>query len=229
MSGPSRDAPEPGADHRDEELLDRLRGGRAPVRAERARLGAAMRRLVATVVSTSADDATLAAATSEIERLAETLGSGVTRWPAGGGFGAGPGDDMFVTHPLVGAANPLAPPVDVDVVGNRIVAHATYGPAHEGLPGKVYGGVIATAFDGMAIFAAVLAGHRGVTGSLEVHFVRPTPIGVEVTYESEVTRVEGRKAFVSGRLFDSEDVLCVEATGVIVSVGPDVFDRGAES
>jgi len=209
----------------DDDLLARLRGGEAPDRAERAHLGAALRRLIQAAVSTTATDAALADATAQVRHIAEQLGSTPTRWPPGNGFGAAPGGDMFVTHPLVGAANPLAPPLRVEVRDGRVVARATYGPAHEGLRGKVHGGVIAAAFDGMVIFASVVGGHRGLTGSLNLRFLRTTPIGVDITYESELERIDGRKAFVTGRLRDADGNVCVEAEGVIVSVDREVFER----
>lgn len=204
----------------------RVGGGANPRRAVRAHLGDALRRLITAAVSTDAGDVALAETTAEVERLAGALGQTATRWPTDDIVDAEPGTDMFVTHPLVGAANPLAPPLAIEVADDgEVTARVTYGPASEGLPGKVYGGFIAEAFDGMTIFASVAGGHTGVTGSLSMRFERTTPIGVEVVYRGSLARVDGRKGFVEATLHDPDGNVCVSAEGVVITPRGDFLRR----
>lgn len=208
------------------EFFRRLRGAHAPDRVVRARLGTALRELGNTATSTTADDATLDALAERVEVLVAELAPTLrgTRFPRDGGIGGPPGDDMFVTHPIVGSANPIAPPLVVeraDATGVR--GTANYGVAFEGLPGYVHGGMVAAAFDGVLIFAAVCAGHAAVTGGLSLRYRRPTPLLTDLVYEAEPDRVDGRKAFVTGRLLGPGGDVCVEAEGIFISVDRDRF------
>src|SRR5690606_536534 len=56
-------------------------------------------------------------------------------------------DRLFDHHPFVGVANPLAPPLELFETEDGPAATVTYDHRHEGMPGKVHGGVLAAAFD----------------------------------------------------------------------------------
>lgn len=91
------------------------------------------------------------------------------------------------------------------------VAHARFSPApsHLSMPGYVYGGLIASLIDchAMATAAAatmVAAGEvpgrdetrRFVTASLQVDFLKPTPMGVELVLRARPGEVGERKVLV---------------------------------
>ena len=46
---------------------------------------------------------------------------------------------------------------------------------------------------------AALSGNAGVTRSLELRYVRPTPLATTVDYEAHVESVEGRDIVTTGR------------------------------
>jgi acyl-coenzyme A thioesterase PaaI-like protein len=88
-------------------------------------------------------------------------------------------------------------------------ARFTPKPFETSLPGFVNGGVIASLVDchgtGSAAAAAyraegremdTLPAHRFVTASLRVDFLRPTPLGPELTLEGRVRSIAGRKVVV---------------------------------
>ena len=56
-----------------------------------------------------------------------------------------------------------------------------------------------------------------MTGSLTVRYRKPTPLHREIHFAGRVDRVEGRKIFTSGTLFDGE-TLCAEADGLFISI-----------
>jgi acyl-CoA thioesterase FadM len=87
---------------------------------------------------------------------------------------------------------------------------------------------VAAGFDAVLIFAAVCIGHPGVTGSLTVRYRRPTPLGVDLVYEARPDRIDGRKAFIAGKLLDPDGHVCVEAEGTFVLVERDRFLHAAE-
>lgn len=105
------------------------------------------------------------------------------------------------THPLVGRANPVAPPIELGAVDDQATGDFCFDAAHEGMPSCAHGGYIAAGFDIVMLQAAAtsqLGG--GVTGTLSVRYVGLTPTGVPLRYEAWLDRTESRKIFVNARL-----------------------------
>jgi acyl-CoA thioesterase FadM len=65
--------------------------------------------------------------------------------------------------------------------------------------------------------AQSLGGQPGMTGTLTVRYVRPTPLRTELHMVGWVERVEGRKIFCRGTIHAGE-TLCAEAEAVFISV-----------
>jgi acyl-coenzyme A thioesterase PaaI-like protein len=118
-------------------------------------------------------------------------------------------DSAWETHCAFGRANPVAPPL-VDVVESEqgVSAHVLFGPSYEGGPGNVYGGAVASAFDGALGRAVLAAGFVAVTRSLGVTYRRPTPLGVLLDITTAVQSVDGRNIEVAGQLTLDGNVLC---------------------
>lgn len=108
--------------------------------------------------------------------------------------------------------------------GADVVGSAVYGDAYEGPPGCVHGGFIAAGFDEVLGFAQSLSGRPGMTARLEISYRSPTPLHRPVRYAARFDRVDGRKISVSASLHHG-DTLCAEATGLFISVKPEVFQR----
>ena len=107
-------------------------------------------------------------------------------------------------------------------------AHFTPAPHHIAFPGYVYGGLIACLVDchAMATAAAaamVAAGEqpgrdptrRFVTASLQVDYLKPTPMGVELMLLAHATDVRDRKVDVAVRVM-AGDLEC--ARGRVTAV-----------
>ena len=101
-------------------------------------------------------------------------------------------------------------------------------PYHCGIPGFVYGGLIASLIDCHAVATAAAAAYRAegrqmgsdpplrfVTASLSVQYVRPTPMGAPLEVLAKVKEIKGRKVIVSATL-SAEGQLC--ASGEVVAV-----------
>ena len=194
---------------------------------ERRRLARAMRTVIDRLVQIDAPEAELSAAADALERYAERLAahpkshrydSWAETSPAGdvGGF--------FDQSPLIGQANPLAPPITLsaDDDGVRVHGHVRFGAAYEGPPGCVHGGLIAAAFDEVLGFANSLSGNPGMTGTLTIIYRQPTPLHTELRFEARYDRTEGRKIFTTGELY-AGDTLCAEAEGLFISVDRERF------
>ena len=190
------------------------------VRDELAALTAEVRRLVAVTVSVDAPAEALRRTTAAVASLTEELASFVPvphppRYP--GGARGNDVADFFPFDPIVGLLNPLAPPLRVVWQDPRAIGTVTFGVPYEGPPGCVHGGIIAATFDQVFNVANLMRGVAGPTRRLEVRYLRPTPLAVELRFEGWVERVEGREVHTAGRIF-AGDVVTVEAAGVFVQV-----------
>jgi acyl-coenzyme A thioesterase PaaI-like protein len=117
--------------------------------------------------------------------------------------------------------------------GDETVAHFTPSPYHTAIPGFVYGGLIASLIDchgtGTASAAAYrVAGRamgsapalRFVTAALEVDYLAPTPLGVELELRGTPVEVKEKKVVVD---------ITVAAAGKITAQGRVVAVRMPES
>lgn len=105
--------------------------------------------------------------------------------------------------------------------GQQGLARFTPRPEHIALPGYVYGGLLASLVDchGVATAAAASAGggegpQRYVTASLHVDFLRPTPLGPELTLRARVTERRGRKVVVEVEILALDEL---RARGQVVA------------
>lgn len=98
--------------------------------------------------------------------------------------------------------------------GDETITVYTPQPYHIAMPGFVYGGLIASLIDchgtGTAAAAAFRAAGREmgtlpifryVTASLQVDYLKPTPLGLPLTIRGRVTEIKGRKIIVAASLF----------------------------
>jgi acyl-coenzyme A thioesterase PaaI-like protein len=116
--------------------------------------------------------------------------------------------------------------------GEETVTRFTPEPYHTAIPGYVYGGLIASLIDchgtGTAAAAAARAGRPGaargdrpgelprfVTASLQVDYLRPTPLGPELEIRGRARELTERKVVVEARVLANGQVT---ARGVVVAV-----------
>lgn len=202
-----------------------------PRRAEMARLADAMRRVIGALVATQAPDDEVRRAADELTRLAARW-DGFERGSIYEGFAESAnsgGVHGFYDHsPLIGRANPIAPPISIEVVdgpdGEMVVGEAVFGAAYEGPPGCVHGGFIAASFDEVLGVAQSIGGAPGMTGTLTIRYRSPTPLHTPLRFEGRLDRTEGRKIFTTGTLH-AGDRLCAEAEAIFVSIGVEGFTK----
>src|SRR5215469_8811966 len=106
-------------------------------RKEAHRLATAMRRVIDHLVQVAAPEKDLAAAADALERYADRLATyPVSRTYEGFAETANAGDThAFFDHsPLIGMANPMAPPIRLAVIGDRVEGRAVFGVPYEGPP-----------------------------------------------------------------------------------------------
>jgi acyl-coenzyme A thioesterase PaaI-like protein len=195
------------------------------------RIAAANRDLIEDMVGTDVDHDDLVAVAEELEALAarfrhdrprsmyEGMGEAAL---SGGDFGA-----FFDHSPMIGLANPLAPPIRLDFGEDSVVGRVTFGAVYEGPPGTVHGGFVAAAFDEVLGSAQSYSGAPGMTARLIVNYRRPTPLHTPLEIEGRFDRKEGRKVFTTGRIL-VDGVVTAEAEGLFVSMDAERFRKLAE-
>jgi acyl-coenzyme A thioesterase PaaI-like protein len=189
-------------------------------RAEIRRVAAALRGVIERFVATTAPLEVFHGVADDLEAVAARLGD----YPQGHLFigfaeaaNVGPAEAMMDNSPLMGLSNPLAPPMDISVVGREAVGTVTCGSAYEGPPGHVHGGFIAAMFDDLLGLAQGLSGHHGMTGRLTIHYRSPTPLHTELSLRGWLERADGRKIVCKGTMH-AGDTLCAEAEGLFITV-----------
>lgn len=112
--------------------------------------------------------------------------------------------------------------------GDQTVTRYLPRPEHTAIPGYVYGGLIASLIDCHGTGSAALAAYRDagrepgteppfrfVTASLNVRYLRPTPLGVELEIRGVIEEIKGRKIVISANLSAAGEVC---ATGEVIAV-----------
>jgi acyl-coenzyme A thioesterase PaaI-like protein len=189
-------------------------------------LASLVRSLASLTMLTTVEDRQLVRATELVRLAIEELTPSARSGRYEGVPGLSPGSDtndlIWETHAAFGASNPLAPPVEAEEHHGRVTGNVTFDRAWEGGPGLVYGGFIAAVFDGMCGRAVMSAGHVGVTRSLTVRFLRPTPLRRPLKVETVAGEPVGRNVSVTGQLWDGDTLTC-EAEAVFTCVGADQY------
>jgi acyl-coenzyme A thioesterase PaaI-like protein len=119
-------------------------------------------------------------------------------------------------NPVAGPANPLSPPLVVEVCEDgSIRSDITMRPIHEGPPGGVHGGFVAALLDQLLGTANIVYGVGAMTAEITIRYRRPTPIGVPLHLAARTDHIDGRKVFASGEI-TADGVVTAEATGVFI-------------
>lgn len=110
-------------------------------------------------------------------------------------------------------------------------------PYHMAVPGYVYGGMIASLIDCHSTGTAAAAAYRAearemgsepclrfVTASLHVDYLRPTPMGVQLSIRGVVKEIKGRKIIVASTL-SANSKLCARGEVIAVQLPDNMFSR----
>ncbi|MGB5797354.1 MAG: PaaI family thioesterase [Mycolicibacter algericus] len=178
-----------------------------------ARFVTTMRRLQDLAVSTAPDDATWDDAADRAEALVGLL----EKFPAPQAVapaGRAPS--------LPGMGSLLMPPWRITRFEPDGVSMAgRFSRFHVGGNSAVHGGVLPLLFDwmfGMVVHAANRPISR--TAFLHVDYRNVTPIDTPLVVHGRIDRAEGRKAFISAELTDTDGTLLAESQGLMVRLLP---------
>jgi acyl-coenzyme A thioesterase PaaI-like protein len=177
------------------------------------RFVAAMRRLQDLAVSADSDEGVWDEAADRAAALVELLG------PFEADEGKAPAGR---TPDLPGMGSLLLPPWTLTrYAPDGVEMKGYFTRFHVGGNHAVHGGVLPLLFDhifGMISHAAGRPISR--TAFLHVDYRKITPIDAPLVLRGRVTSIEGRKAFVSAELVDSDETLLAEGNGLMVRLLP---------
>jgi len=193
--------------------------GRFPVSAdistdsspELARLVRAIRDLQDRVIGTQAPPDTVTAVAEQLERASAALdpfritGLEPPSW-----------DDLARTAPTRFLGPELT---SVTISDSELRGEVTFGIRYFGGNSAVHGGAIPLLFD--EVLGRLANAGRGMvrTASLTVDFRRVTPVARPLSVVATVDRVDGRKRFLRGALYDG-DAVTAEASALFVELRP---------
>ncbi|MFC4603876.1 PaaI family thioesterase [Rhodococcus kronopolitis] len=173
-----------------------------------------VRELIELALLTEVDGPEVRAAQEHLESAKQILRTRVNPGPYGVRWGAS-GQKRAWGNAAAGLRNAIAPPLvfNFDADG-RAWTDFHLGSAYEGPAGLTHGGIAALVLDQALGSAAEAGGAPGMTGTLNLRYLRPTPLGA-LHAEARIDRVEGIKTIVTGQL-SGPDGVCVEAEGIFI-------------
>ena len=183
-------------------------------RAAVSELGAALRELVDAAVRTEVPVADLEKATAASREIAALLAADQREVHEIASVDDPETGERWYS-PVYGPGSPVAPPMAVEDFPDegRCVGRVTVGKKHEGPPGLVHGGVVATLLDHVLARSARAAGHGGLTATLTVTYRRPVHLGVPLLVTGELGSVDDRRATATARLVAEDDPRTTLAEG----------------
>ncbi len=130
---------------------------------------------------------------------------------------------------VCGPDNPIGLNLKFLSEGNRAWTEFQPDRRHEGYKGILHGGIIATILDEVMIKAALAQGIICVTASMEVRFKAPANLNSRFHFEASVSKVRGRVIETIGNMTDDRGKLIAEASGLYMTVSPEMQARLNES
>lgn len=122
--------------------------------------------------------------------------------------------------------------------GGTAVCHFQLEDYHIAVPGFVYGGLIASLIDCHSIGAAAAAIHlqssgtlenvtlqRFVTGTLQVKYLKPTPLGENLEVRARVEEIQGRRVTVHSTVSVAGEI-CARGEVVAFQLPDDMKEPG---
>jgi uncharacterized protein (TIGR00369 family) len=121
---------------------------------------------------------------------------------------------------VCGMQNPIGLKLIFEEEDGKVVARFTSKPEHQGFPGILHGGIISTLLDeGMGRAVFLLPEERWMlSAKIEIKYLRPIPIGEEITLVGEITQVHRRGVTCKGQLLLADGKVAAEGRGLYLDM-----------
>ncbi len=191
----------------------------------------AVRRLSEALVAHDADGTTLDEVAAAATELAERLRGGERRDRAADymrrRYTDPPPPDGWVLvsssdRPISGPANPSAVTMTVRRVGAEARADIEFDRRFESAPGRVHGGITASAFDDVMGYVQVIDGLAAYTLELHVRYLAAVPTYTPIEIRARTTERTDRRTVVTAeaRIAGADDVIA-DARAVFAIIPPE--------
>ena len=117
-----------------------------------------------------------------------------------------------------GTLNPMGLGMQFRVENGRAVAEFTPSLHHQGFPGHMHGGLVATMLDEAMGWAVYGQGVWAMTAKMSVRFREPVPLSETLLVTGEVVRNRGRLLDLRGEVRTRDGKLLAHAEGVFMRV-----------
>jgi uncharacterized protein (TIGR00369 family) len=109
----------------------------------------------------------------------------------------------------------------LDEKSRKAVCHFKLSRKYTGPPGHAHGGIIATILDEamgkVNKFRNVLA----LTGSMEIRYLKPVPLGQALTVTSAEQSVDGRRHINMAEISNAKGEVLAQSTGTFIAIDPE--------
>ena len=136
----------------------------------------------------------------------------------------------YELNPLDGRCNPIAAPMKVWIDDAEQIAYgeANMGWAYEGPPNSVHGGFVAALFDQFLGVAQKITGQPGVTGTLSIRYLKPTPLNTDLKFVGKLKSVQGRKNVLTAEIW-ADDVKTATCEGLFIRIDREAYLKMREN
>lgn len=196
--------------------------------AAKRRVSDETRRLIETLVTTTAGAEQLNSLADQLRQQADNLGEAekVCGRVAFEGLENGRYGNLttlgYELNPLDGKSNPIAPPFNIWFEEGVAYGSVYMGWQYEGPPKSVHGGFVCALFDQFLGVSQRMTGQPGVTGTLSTRFIRPTPLCTDLKLVGKIKEVKGRKNVLTGEIWAGE-TLTASCEGLFIHITPEQF------
>ena len=107
---------------------------------------------------------------------------------------------------------------EADEVARRIRGNFRLGAEYEGGGGFMHGGIIALLLDEAMGKVCRFRDVRAVTAELTIDYLKPVPVGQEISVEAFEVEAKGRNLFHAGEIRDSAGTVLARGRGRFVAI-----------
>lgn len=118
-----------------------------------------------------------------------------------------------------GPENPIGLHLQFEAEGEGVISRVTLKPEVQGWKEVAHGGIVMALLDEAMAHAAGLAGHRGMTASVNVRFRKPVPIGAPIELRGKVMWQRRNVLGLEASVLDAAGATLAHAEGHFVSKG----------
>jgi uncharacterized protein (TIGR00369 family) len=119
---------------------------------------------------------------------------------------------------VCGVDNPIGLHLDFWMDDEQVWTEFTPGPQHQGWPGVLHGGIMATLLDETMGRAAFLRKLWMVTVKMEMTYRKPVPLGEPLKITARIEELRGGRMIAVGQILLPDGVVAVEARGLYLRI-----------